>query len=558
MSEIALTVIKVLFLALLWLFILSAVSVIRSDLFGRTVTTPDHGPQELEQPAPAVAQGPAPARGAARADHHPGRQAGESAELRRPGGHDRARRRLPADPRRRLRLHPARPRRSHGRGRRLRRGPRLDQRHLRQQPADHRPTTIGFADTRPHRQDDPEAGRDLRHDPRSSSIATPLRDRPGPQEQPGLRLRQPAPARRRRRHGRRRRRRPGLRGRGRHHLPSTSSTTGRRCSTCWPARSHRANDRIADLVEADVSLDGMGTTVTGALFDGAELGLAHIGDSRAYLLRDGRLQRLTHDHSWVQSLVDEGKISEAEAAVAPAPLAAAQGAQRPAGATTRTCRSRLAPATGCCSAATGCAGWSTTPRSPQLLAPARPGRGAGRAGRGRSARGRHRQHHRASSPTWSTPGTAAAATRPTSWPRRAAGPPCSARRGPSGAARTRAAGGPEEHEDTVVTRRVGPSGRRGTGHRSAAAAAAAGPGAGRTRPATTRCRRRDGGFVRPLVAVVLVLVVVAAGLGAAYAWTRTPVLRRRRRRAGRHLPAASPKGCRASRCPASTRSSRSR
>jgi pSer/pThr/pTyr-binding forkhead associated (FHA) protein len=53
MSEIALTVIKVLFLALLWLFIASAVSVIRSDLFGRTVPAPDQpAPQELERPAP--------------------------------------------------------------------------------------------------------------------------------------------------------------------------------------------------------------------------------------------------------------------------------------------------------------------------------------------------------------------------------------------------------------------------------------------------------------------------------------------------------------------------
>ncbi len=53
MSEIALTVIKVLFLALLWVFIASAVSVIRSDLFGRTVPLPDQpGAQELEQPVP--------------------------------------------------------------------------------------------------------------------------------------------------------------------------------------------------------------------------------------------------------------------------------------------------------------------------------------------------------------------------------------------------------------------------------------------------------------------------------------------------------------------------
>jgi pSer/pThr/pTyr-binding forkhead associated (FHA) protein len=51
-SEIALTVIKVLFLALLWLFILSAVSVIRSDLFGRTVRSEDDAPQQLESPPP--------------------------------------------------------------------------------------------------------------------------------------------------------------------------------------------------------------------------------------------------------------------------------------------------------------------------------------------------------------------------------------------------------------------------------------------------------------------------------------------------------------------------
>jgi PPM family protein phosphatase len=80
---------------------------------------------------------------------------------------------------------------------------------------------------------------------------------------------------------------------------------------------HQANDKIAELVESDLSLEGMGTTVTGAMFDGAQLGLAHIGDSRAYLLRDGRLERLTHDHTWVHSLVDDGKISESEAAMHP-------------------------------------------------------------------------------------------------------------------------------------------------------------------------------------------------------------------------------------------------
>lgn len=80
---------------------------------------------------------------------------------------------------------------------------------------------------------------------------------------------------------------------------------------------HRANDQIADQVGNDSSLDGMGTTVCGAMFDGTQLGLAHIGDSRGYRYRDGDLTRLTRDHSWVQQLIDEGRITESEALVHP-------------------------------------------------------------------------------------------------------------------------------------------------------------------------------------------------------------------------------------------------
>jgi PPM family protein phosphatase len=94
-------------------------------------------------------------------------------------------------------------------------------------------------------------------------------------------------------------------------------TTGEEMLEALSGAIHKANDRIADLVEANLALEGMGTTVTGALFDGTQLGLAHIGDSRAYLLRDGQLQQLTHDHSWVQSLLDEGKIDPDEAAMHP-------------------------------------------------------------------------------------------------------------------------------------------------------------------------------------------------------------------------------------------------
>ncbi len=75
----------------------------------------------------------------------------------------------------------------------------------------------------------------------------------------------------------------------------------------------RAGEVISELVDADPSLDGMGSTVCGIMFDGTHLGVANIGDSRAYLYRDGVLTRLTRDHSWVQTLVDEGRITEAEA-----------------------------------------------------------------------------------------------------------------------------------------------------------------------------------------------------------------------------------------------------
>lgn len=81
MSEIALTILKVLYLALLWLFILSAVSVIRGDLFGRTVAAPD-APRELEDPVPAGKRGRRTTRGEPRrVAITSGAQAGEIAEL---------------------------------------------------------------------------------------------------------------------------------------------------------------------------------------------------------------------------------------------------------------------------------------------------------------------------------------------------------------------------------------------------------------------------------------------------------------------------------------------
>jgi protein phosphatase len=74
-----------------------------------------------------------------------------------------------------------------------------------------------------------------------------------------------------------------------------------------------ANAELRHRVENEPRLAGMGTTATILMRYGSKMALAHIGDSRAYLLRDGELTRLTKDHTFVQSLVDEGRITEEEA-----------------------------------------------------------------------------------------------------------------------------------------------------------------------------------------------------------------------------------------------------
>lgn len=74
-----------------------------------------------------------------------------------------------------------------------------------------------------------------------------------------------------------------------------------------------ANQRIADAVEKNSDLDGMGTTLTALRFVGNRVGLVHVGDSRGYLLRGGLLTQITHDDTYVQYLVDTGKITADEA-----------------------------------------------------------------------------------------------------------------------------------------------------------------------------------------------------------------------------------------------------
>jgi PPM family protein phosphatase len=91
------------------------------------------------------------------------------------------------------------------------------------------------------------------------------------------------------------------------------------------------DDLLAELREATVDgnaaitrhvadapdLEGMGTTLTAILFAGSRLGLVHIGDSRAYQLRDGAFSQITKDDTFVQSLIDEGRITEEEAQTHP-------------------------------------------------------------------------------------------------------------------------------------------------------------------------------------------------------------------------------------------------
>ena len=74
----------------------------------------------------------------------------------------------------------------------------------------------------------------------------------------------------------------------------------------------RASGRLRDIVASDPSLSGMGTTLTALVWSGSQLGLVHVGDSRAYLVRDGVVFQITHDHTMVQSLLDDHKITPEE------------------------------------------------------------------------------------------------------------------------------------------------------------------------------------------------------------------------------------------------------
>ncbi|MDP9362038.1 MAG: Stp1/IreP family PP2C-type Ser/Thr phosphatase [Acidobacteriota bacterium] len=74
-----------------------------------------------------------------------------------------------------------------------------------------------------------------------------------------------------------------------------------------------ANTRVLEAMRKDARLRGMGTTVVACMADGDKMSVAHVGDSRAYMIRNGKISRITSDHSWVFEQVKAGMLTEAEA-----------------------------------------------------------------------------------------------------------------------------------------------------------------------------------------------------------------------------------------------------
>ena len=78
-----------------------------------------------------------------------------------------------------------------------------------------------------------------------------------------------------------------------------------------------ANRRVYDRSSSDPNTSGMGTTITVALVENGNVAFGHVGDSRAYLIRDGRMEQVTEDHSLVNELMKSGKLSREEAETHP-------------------------------------------------------------------------------------------------------------------------------------------------------------------------------------------------------------------------------------------------
>ncbi len=95
--------------------------------------------------------------------------------------------------------------------------------------------------------------------------------------------------------------------------PYAYDETLTRASNRLMAALKLANTRVLEAMRKDSRLRGMGTTVVASLIDGNSLSVAHVGDSRAYLIRNEAIERITDDHSWVFEQVQAGMLSADEA-----------------------------------------------------------------------------------------------------------------------------------------------------------------------------------------------------------------------------------------------------
>lgn len=92
---------------------------------------------------------------------------------------------------------------------------------------------------------------------------------------------------------------------------------GEQALTALSDAVENTHHELARVIAESPDFAGMGTTVTALSWEGDRVAIAHVGDSRAYLLRDGQLSQLTKDHTFVQTLVDANRITPAEAAIHP-------------------------------------------------------------------------------------------------------------------------------------------------------------------------------------------------------------------------------------------------
>ena len=97
--------------------------------------------------------------------------------------------------------------------------------------------------------------------------------------------------------------------------PAAAAANPGAVSVAMREATTEASRAIYEIAQSTPDLSGMGTTLTGLCFHGQSLTLCHVGDSRAYLLRDGRARQLTEDHSWIQEQVRAGLLSPGDAMV---------------------------------------------------------------------------------------------------------------------------------------------------------------------------------------------------------------------------------------------------